>query len=289
MTPRRADPALHPIDLEGAAAPASAAYDTRVGTVLPPRVGLTSYREPAAWGAWQEQADLLAADYAIAVERAGAVPILLPPVSTRTEEAAQAAVGGLHGLLLSGGHDIDSALYGQDRHPSADEPRRERDAWELALLRNALVSGIPVLAICRGFQVLNVALGGTLVQHLPDLHGSDAHRPRLGEFCLHRVTFEPASRAGAIYGCEDEVPAHHHQGIDVLAPALVATAWADDGLVEAVEVPGEQWIIGVQWHPEAGGGDALFAAFVEEAACFRDRPAPAAGHDPAVSGTSAPA
>lgn len=264
-------------------------YDAGVGTVIPPRIGLTSYREPAAWGAWKEQADLLAADYAVAVERAGGVPLLMPAVSRATEQAAQSAMDGLHGLVLSGGHDLDPALYGQTPHPSADQPRQERDTWELALLRTALVTGLPVLAICRGFQVLNVALGGTLVQHLPDLHGSDTHRPKLGEFCLHRVSFEPASRAGALYGDESMVPAHHHQGIDVLAPVLVATAWADDGLVEAVEVPGDQWVVGVQWHPEAGGGEALFAAFVEEAARFRNGPAPAAGHDPAVSGAAAPA
>jgi len=235
-----------------------------------PRIAATTYREPARWGEWNEVADLLPAQYASAIQRAGGVAVLLPPAPPAL---AAAALDGAHGLLISGGPDVDPARYGADRHPRTGGAREERDEWELALARAALDRDLPLLAVCRGMQVLNVALGGTLVQHLPDLVGSEVHSPVVGEHGRHDVRLEPGSRLAGVLGEQTVVATHHHQAVDRLGDGLLACGWADDKVVEAVELPGRTWTYGVQWHPEAYDGDALFTAFV--AACAdraADRP-----------------
>jgi gamma-glutamyl-gamma-aminobutyrate hydrolase PuuD len=233
-----------------------------VTSARPVRVGATTYREPARWSVWDEPADLLPATYADALAAAGAVPVLLPPVRT---EFAGAALDGVHGLLLAGGADVDPARYGAARDASTGPARADRDSWELALARAALERELPVLAICRGMQVLNVALGGTLVQHLPDAVGSQLHCPTVGSHGKHAVLVGAGSRLAGVLGERADVATHHHQGVERLGAGLSATAWAEDGVVEAVELADRSWVLGVQWHPEAFEGEALFRAFV--AAC----------------------
>jgi gamma-glutamyl-gamma-aminobutyrate hydrolase PuuD len=172
---------------------------------------------------------------------------------------------GVHGLLLSGGADVDPARYGGPPHPRTGAPRPDRDAWELALLETALERDLPVLAVCRGMQLLNVALGGELVQHLPDELGSARHQPRAGEHGRHLVELEPGSPLAGIVGTRTEVATYHHQAVGTLGKGLAACGWAEDGVVEAVALSDRSWVFGVQWHPEAYAGHELFAAFV--AAC----------------------
>lgn len=228
----------------------------------PPRIGITTYREPARWGEWDAPADLLPVGYADGVRDAGAVALLLPP--GRAEHAG-AALDGVHALVVAGGPDVDPEHYGAERHPLTGVPRAERDAWELALVRAALDRDRPLLAICRGMQVLNTALGGTLIQHLPEAVGTDVHSPVVGAFGRHDVVFEPDSRLTAICGTRCEIATHHHQAIDRLGRGLRVCARADDGTIEAVEVEGRTWAFGVQWHPEAHDGAALFTGLVAAA------------------------
>lgn len=231
------------------------------------RVGLTSYREPAAWGVWNEPADLLPASYADAVAAAGAVPLLLPAATgfADLDQAAQTAMEGLDGLVLSGGPDVDPARYHAAPDPHTGTPRAERDAWEIALAVAALHRDVPLLGVCRGMQVLAVALGGTLVQHLPDAVGTEVHCPTVGVHGRHPVNFAPGSRLGAVLGTQTEVATYHHQGVDTLPESARAIGWAPDGTVEAFEICGAAWAFGVQWHPEVHDGQALFVEFV--AAC----------------------
>ena len=241
-----------------------------VSPVLKARIGLSSYRETARWGAWHEPADLLPAGYADAIYRAGGLPLLLPPGSSDPEVDAVDLVASIDGLVLTGGPDVAPELYGAVRLDTTDEPRSGRDAWEIALVHAAVAVGCPILAVCRGLQILNVALGGTIIQHLPDTVGHDEHRVEVGTFSRHRVRFEPGSRLAGLYDADHaDVPTHHHQAVDVLAPSLEAVAWTADGTVEAVTCPGAVWISGVQWHPEVEGGPALFASFVTAAGAGR--------------------
>jgi putative glutamine amidotransferase len=232
-----------------------------------PRVGLTTYRERAVFGVWNEPADLLPTTYADAVAAAGGLPVLLPPAAVPDLDAAAAsALDGLDALLLSGGADLDPATYGDDsRHPETGEPRADRDAWEIALAHEALRRDLPTLGVCRGMQVLAVALGGTLTQHLPDAVGSDAHRPVIGEHGCHDVRLEPGSRLHALLGAQVDVATYHHQAVNRLPDGVVAEGWADDGTVEAFEVCDKSWAFGVQWHPEVRDGAALFGALVSAA------------------------
>ena len=230
------------------------------------RVGLTSYREPAAWGVWDESADLLPASYADAVAAAGGVPMLLPAAGfADLDRAAEVAVEGLDGLVLSGGPDVDPARYDAPADPHTGVPRTERDAWEIALTAAALRRDMPLLGVCRGMQVLAVALGGTLAQHLPDELGSEVHCPTIGVHGRHPVNLAPGSRLGAVLGTQTEVATYHHQAVGTLPAATKAIGWAPDGTVEAFEVCGAAWAFGVQWHPEVHDGQALFDDFV--AAC----------------------
>lgn len=233
-----------------------------------PRVGLTTYRERASWGVWDETADLLPTSYADAVAAAGGAPLLLPPASA---VAAASAVDGLHGLVLTGGADVDPQQYGAAPDDRTGPVRPDRDQWELALVAAALERDLPLLGVCRGMQVLAVALGGTLVQHLPEVVGNESHRPIVGVHGRHAVRLAANSCLGALLGERTEVATYHHQAVDRLPDSVQATGWADDGTIEAFEMNAAGWGIGVQWHPEVHDGAMLFRAFVEACASWRDR------------------
>jgi putative glutamine amidotransferase len=230
-----------------------------------PVVGITTYVESAAWGQWDLPAALIPLSYVQSVQEAGGRALLVPPSDAGVEETLDA----LDGLLLSGGADLDPATYGAEPHPATSGIRSDRDRAELALLEGALARDMPVLAVCRGSQILNVARGGDLVQHLPEVVGDDRHKQRLGEFSDHQVDVSPDSRLGAVVGDRAAVKSSHHQGFGRVGERLVATAWADDGTVEAVEDPGQRFALGVLWHPEEGDDAALFQALVEEARVYR--------------------
>lgn len=210
---------------------------------------------------------MIPASYVHALERAGARPLVVPPSGDTVEETLDL----LDGIIFSGGGDIDPARYGAMPHPETDPPREERDGAELALLTAALARDLPVLAVCRGSQLLNVARGGDLVQHLPDTLGHDRHRHMPGAFADHEVDVEPDSRLGGILGARAPVKSHHHQGYGRLGDRLVPVAWADDGTVEALEDPDRRFAVGVLWHPEEGEDFALFQALVEQARGYRER------------------
>jgi putative glutamine amidotransferase len=253
-------------------------YHLAMTASQPTRIGLTTYREPAAWGVWNETADLLPAGYADCVVAAGALPLLLPPIGASVPGGAEAALDGVHGLVLGGGADVDPERYDAERHPCTGPARPDRDGWEIALTHAAIQRRMPVLAICRGMQVLNVALGGDLVQHLPDTVGNDAHCPAVGVHGRHRVRFAEVSALTAMVGgAADEatVATYHHQAVDRLGAGLAATGWAEDGTVEAVELTGAAWVVGVQWHPEVHDGAALFAGLRAQAERYRASLAPA--------------
>ena len=201
-----------------------------------PLVGISAYSERARWGVWDMEAMVLPRRYPERVAQAGGIPVLLPPTA-----GIEDALARLDCLVLSGGGDIDPARYGAQRLPQTTSVREDRDAAELALLQAALARRMPILGICRGMQLINVALGGSLHQHLPDVVGHDEHAPRPGAFGEHEVKVAPGSRLAEILGHTDldvhlpaDVPTHHHQGIDRLGDGLTATAWAADGTVEAV-------------------------------------------------------
>jgi putative glutamine amidotransferase len=228
-----------------------------------PDIGITTYRESASWGVWQRPADLLGAGYADAVADAGGAPVLLPPLP----EVVLDALPALDGLVLAGGADIDPRRYGAVRDPATGPPRQDRDETELELARACLERDIPLLAICRGMQVLNVALGGSLLQHLPDVAGTAAHRA--GDGCFHERTIDvaPGSRLAALVGDRLDVHCYHHQAVDRLADGLRAVAWSEDGVVEAVEpVQPAGFLLAVQAHPEESADRRLFAALTEAAA-----------------------
>jgi gamma-glutamyl-gamma-aminobutyrate hydrolase PuuD len=231
------------------------------GRLTRPVVGLTAYGERAAYGVWDRDTVLLPRTYSDMVIAAGGVPVLLPPLP---ESAA--AVDRLDAVVLSGGPDVAAGRYGAEPHPRAGEPQPERDAAEAAVLRRALERGIPVLGVCRGAQLLNVELGGTLVQHVPDVVGHAGHNPTPGVFGTVTVSLEPGSRVGAAVGATASVLCHHHQALDRLAPGLVVTGRATDGTVEAVELADHPFVVGVQWHPEQRAADVrLMAALVTAA------------------------
>lgn len=230
-----------------------------------PVVGITTYVTQAQFGAWDAAAALVPVDYVRAVERAGGRPLLVPP----SDDAVDETLDVLDGLIFSGGSDLDPELYGQDPHPETRGVVPERDRAELALLSAALERDMPVLAICRGSQVLNVAAGGDLVQHLPDEVGHSRHRETPGEFAEHDVGLEQGTRLAELLGDHAPVKSHHHQGFGRLGGGLRVSAHADDGAVEAVEDPSRRFALGVLWHPEAGEDLKLFEALVGEAARYR--------------------
>ncbi|HEX4521114.1 MAG TPA: gamma-glutamyl-gamma-aminobutyrate hydrolase family protein [Gaiellaceae bacterium] len=225
-----------------------------------PLVGITTYLTRAAFGVWDLDTALVPYDYVRAVERAGGRALLVPPAADGIAETLDA----LDALIFSGGSDLDPELYGQEVHPETNGVVRERDSAELALLTAALARDLPVLAICRGSQVLNVALGGDLVQHLD----GETHKQIPGEFAEHEVTLVPDERLYPLLGERVSVKSHHHQGFGKLAAGLRVAAVADDGSVEALWKPDSRFAVGVLWHPEAGEDARLFGELVAEAAAY---------------------
>ncbi|AUG82138.1 glutamine amidotransferase [Kitasatospora sp. MMS16-BH015] len=224
-----------------------------------PLVGITSYLEPAAWGVWETNAVILPGSYLDAVTRAGGIPVVLPPHGN----GAGALLERLDALVLAGGADIEPSRYGAEPHERTGKPQPGRDGWELELLNEALARDLPVLGVCRGMQLLNVALGGDLIQHLPERTGDESHQIAPGTYHEQGVVISPTSRLGELLGHAAKVPCYHHQAVGRLGTGLSASAWAGDGTVEAVELPGHRFALGVQWHPEADPTDTrLFDALV---------------------------
>jgi putative glutamine amidotransferase len=233
---------------------------------MKPVIGITTYVEPASWGQWNLPAALIPYAYVRGVEAAGGRALLVPPSDDGIEETLDA----LDGVVFSGGSDLDPASYGASAHEKTVGVRAERDSAELALLQAALARDMPVLAICRGSQVLNVARGGDLVQHLPDVVGHERHKHTPGVFADHDVELEAGTRLGDVLGGDHgPVKSHHHQGFGRVGEGLRVAARADDGTVEAVEDPDARFALGVLWHPEAGEDMKLFDALVAEAARYR--------------------
>jgi putative glutamine amidotransferase len=233
---------------------------------MKPIIGITSYAEQARWGVWDAPAALIPMAYVRAIERAGGRPLLVPP----SKDAIKETLDALDGLLLSGGSDLDPDLYGAELHPETDGVRPERDRAELALLAAALERDMPVLAVCRGSQVLNVARGGDLVQHLPDVVGDERHKHTPGEFADHDVDLQAGTRLQRLLGDRAPVKSHHHQGYGRLGEGLVEAARAEDGTVEAIEDPKRRFALGVLWHPEEGEDFRLFETLVAEARDYRE-------------------
>ncbi|MGW4288735.1 gamma-glutamyl-gamma-aminobutyrate hydrolase family protein [Streptomyces sp. NPDC004673] len=223
-----------------------------------PLIGVSTYLEAGArWGVWELEAALLPAAYPRLVSRSGGLPALLPPDEP---ELAPEVVARLDGVVIAGGPDVDPARYGAERSPRCGPPAPERDAWELALIEAALAAHVPLLGICRGMQLLNVALGGTLVQHL------DGHAETVGVFGAHPVHPVPGTLYAAVQPDGTSVPTYHHQAVDRLAPGLIPSAHAADGTIEAVELPSAQgWVLGVQWHPEMGTDERVMRALIAAA------------------------
>lgn len=244
-----------------------------------PIVGLTTYLQRAQTGVWDVRAGFLPAIYFEGVEMAGGISVLLPPQPV-DDVVVQRVLDGIDGLIITGGRDIAPGSYGQDPHPATDEATedsRRRDAFEFALVRGALRRGMPVLGICRGAQLLNVALGGTLHQHLPDVIGHTRHQQGNAMFTTSTVRTVSGTRLAELIGESSDAQCYHHQAIDTLGEGLVVSARDEDGVIEAVEIdpatnPGK-WVLAVQWHPEERLDDLrLFAAIVEAAAaCVADR------------------
>ena len=228
-----------------------------------PVIGLCAAIEQARWGPWDEPATLLPRSYADAVQAAGGIAVLLPPDPAAAEEPGE-VIERLDALVLAGGSDVDPGSYGSAPHAKTVRTRPERDRFELALAREAIERHVPVLGICRGMQVLNVARRGTLVQHLPDEVAGDRHQPQPGTFTEHEVRLEPGSLAARAAGAERlVVKTHHHQGVSELGEGLVATGWSDeDGVVEAIELPGDDFVLGVLWHPEEDPGNQVIPSLL---------------------------
>ena len=230
-----------------------------------PVIGIACAMLPARWGPWDQPAAVVGADYVRQVQAAGGVAVVVPPQAC----PPHAVLDLLDGLLLTGGNDLESSLYGAPAHPEAEAPDPERDAWEAALVLGAMERDMPFLGICRGMQVMNVARGGTLTQHLPESLGTTDHRRRTGTFegNDHLVDLQEGSLAARVAGeVVHSVPSHHHQAVDVLGDGLVLTGRScGDGVPEAIEAPACRFALGVQWHPEADPTSPVIAALVDAA------------------------
>jgi gamma-glutamyl-gamma-aminobutyrate hydrolase PuuD len=243
-----------------------------------PLIGLTAYRQTTAWWSWERDAALVPGSYLDVVEAAGGQPVLIPPSRTAGQEGPGGAtevssvgqlteefdrlLGALDALVLTGGGDLGADRYGQPADPHNSGTSERRDHLELGLVRAALAADLPVLAVCRGLQVLNVALGGDLVQHLPDTTVGSTHQPQPGEFAPVQVTTEPSTTVRRLYGEHAQVSCSHHQAVAAVARGLVVSARSADGVIEAVEMPDRRFVVGVQWHPEEEGDTRLFEALI---------------------------
>jgi putative glutamine amidotransferase len=236
-----------------------------------PVLGLTTYLQQAQTGIWDVRASFLPAIYIEGVSLAGGTAVLLPPQPVDADVASR-VLDGLDGLIITGGRDVDPASYRQQPHPATDEAvedNRQRDAFEFELVRGAMRRGMPVLGICRGAQVLNVALGGTLHQHLPDVLGHTHHQQGNAVFATSSIRTVPGTRVAALIGESSDAQCYHHQAIDKLGDGLIVSAQDSDGVIEAVEIPGDSFVLAVQWHPEERLDDLrLFAGVVEAAAAY---------------------
>lgn len=236
-----------------------------------PIVGLTTYLQQAQTGVWDVRAAFLPAVYVEGVTSAGGIATLLPPQPV-DESIVARVLDGLDGLVITGGRDVDPGTYGQASHSATDVPARDRDAWEFALVGEALARGLPLLGICRGAQVLNVALGGTLHQHLPDVVGHYQHQLGNAVFNTSSIKTVPGTRLASLVGESTDAQCYHHQAIAELGRGLIAAAWDTDGVIEGVEIPSVEtgaFVLAVQWHPEERLDDLrLFAGLVEAAAAY---------------------
>ncbi len=224
-----------------------------------PLIGLTSYFEAARWDVWVREAVLSPPAYAKAVDRAGGAPVVLPPLNPH---AIDDYVRGLRGLVLTGGVEVGGSAYGGEQDERVPEAQPQRDRFELSLARAAVRADVPILAIARGMHVLNVAQGGSLIPWLPDTLENDRHAdPAIP----HRIQVSVSSKLGKAVGDQVEVVAPHTQSVRRLGSGLLAVAWAEDQIVEGIELQGHRFGVGVQWHPERGDDDRLFDALVEAA------------------------
>ena len=237
-----------------------------------PAIGILTPFTHARFGVWSQPAALLPESYVQAVNRAGGLALLATPDPRVTAEPDE-LLDRLDGLILSGGADVDPAVYGATRHPETQATQRDRDEFEIALARRAVARDLPVLGICRGMQVLDIALGGTLHQHLPESLGHEDHRRVPGSFdgADHDVRLAPGSLAARVAGeLVHPTKSHHHQGVDRIGDGLAVTGRATlDALVEAIELPGRRFTLGVQWHPEADERSRVIAALVAAADAYR--------------------
>jgi putative glutamine amidotransferase len=232
-----------------------------------PTIGLTCYWRRASFGVWTLDAALVGQGYVEGVRLAGGRALVLPPDPEWVDDPSD-AIDRVDGLLLTGGDDVDPLLWDGARHPATGPPNPRRDAVEAALLRCALEQGKPVLGICRGMQLINLVLGGTLHQHLPDLLDGRPHRHDDSTYGLHPIVTVPGTRVAALCDPAPVVHSHHHQAIADLAPGLVVSARADDGVIESIELDSGRFCVGVLWHPDAAHdstGASLFAGLVEAA------------------------
>ncbi len=231
-----------------------------------PVIGITSYVEPASWAAWRDvPAALVPHSYVRQVHEAGGLAVVVPPLPADADETdAREVLARLDGLILAGGVDVEPSRYDRLPHPTIQPARPDRDTSELLIARVTAADDVAVLGVCRGMQIMAVAAGGTLEQHLPDRLGHTGHSPGPGRYGEHPVELAPGSRVHAILGDRATVPTYHHQGVES-APGYESVGWSTDGVLEAFEDPGARFRIAVQWHPEAGSDPRLFQALV--AAC----------------------
>jgi putative glutamine amidotransferase len=237
-----------------------------------PLIGVCAAVEPASFGVWKEEPSvLLPLSYSRAIHGAGGMIAMLPPDRRASEDPAE-LLDRLDALILGGGADIDPGIHGGEPHPETVGTNPDRDRFEIALARGALERGIPLLGVCRGMQVLNVACGGSLDQHIPEGLGHDLHRPTPGSWAEHDVRIEPGSLAAEAAGTDRlTVKSHHHQGLDRIPEGLAASAWAtDDDTVEAIESRDGEFALGVLWHPEESPQDRVIPSLIERAAATRD-------------------
>jgi len=261
--------ALNASESDGGDPPRPAAPRLRSPWSDSPVIGLTTSLDRAQTGVWDVTASFLPAGYVNGVTMAGGIAVLLPPQPV-DPDVAERVLSGLDGLVITGGKDVDPAAYGQQPHPETDAPVAVRDGWEFALLAGAMQRNLPVLGICRGAQVLNVAFGGTLHQHLPDALGHHRHRAGNAIFTPLPVRTVPGTRLAGLIGESTEVRCYHHQAVADVGADLVVSAWDADGVVEALELPGDNFVVAVQWHPEESLDDLrLFSAIVEAARSYR--------------------
>jgi putative glutamine amidotransferase len=229
-------------------------------------VGICGAIERVRWAAWDETVVMAPRSYARAVQASGVIALLLPP-DPELESEPDALLDRLDALLLAGGADIDPASYGAEPHPATGGTWPERDAFEIALARRALERDMPMLGACRGMELLNVACGGTIEQNIPDRIGSDRHRHTPGVYGDHEVRLEPGSLAARAAGAERlAVKSHHHQGIDRVGEGVIATGWSEpDDVIEAIEVPGRRFALGVLWHPEEDAESTVIGSLADAA------------------------